>query len=73
MLIVLKRCVTSTIVLIVFVFCWALLNRDRDYGIGSNFWKFNLIRICYTLGESVSLVKVFRLFRLEGIFLVFRG
>ncbi len=34
--------------------------RDRDYGIGSNFWKF------YVLEEAVShLVKVFRRFRLE--------
>jgi hypothetical protein len=40
--------------------------RDRDYGIGSNFWKF------YLLEEPVShLVKVFTLFRLERIVLVF--
>jgi hypothetical protein len=31
-----------------------------------------LIRTHFTLGELVSLVKVFRLFRLEWIFLVFR-
>jgi hypothetical protein len=43
-------------------------HRDRDYGIGSNFWKFYLIRTSFTLGELVSLVKVFRLFRLEQIF-----
>jgi hypothetical protein len=43
-----------------------------DYCIGSNFWKFYLIRIGFTLGELVSLVKVFRLFILEWIFLVFR-
>jgi hypothetical protein len=43
-----------------------------DHWIGSNFWKFYLIRIGFTLGEPVSLVKVFRLFRLEWIFLVFR-
>jgi len=45
---------------------------DRDYGIGSNFWKFYLIRSGFTLGEAVSLVKVLRLFRLERSFLVFR-
>jgi hypothetical protein len=42
-------------------------HRDRGYGIGSNFGKFYLIRTDVTLGEPVSLVKVFRLFRLEGI------
>jgi len=36
-------------------------HRDRDYR----------IRTGFTLGEPVSLVKVFRLFRLERIFLVF--
>ncbi len=46
--------------------------RDRDYHIGSNFWKFYVIRTGFTLGEPVSLVKVFRLFRLEWIVLVFR-
>jgi hypothetical protein len=30
---------------------------DRDYRIGSNFWKFYLIRTGFTLGEPVSLVK----------------
>jgi hypothetical protein len=30
-----------------------------DYWIGSNFWKFYLIRIGLTLGEPVSLMKVF--------------
>jgi hypothetical protein len=44
----------------------------RDYHIGSNFWKFYLIRTDFTLSEPVSLVKVFRLFRLERIVLVFR-
>jgi hypothetical protein len=47
-------------------------HRDRDYRIGSNFGKFYLIRTNFTLGETVSLVKVFRLFRMERIFLVFR-
>jgi hypothetical protein len=51
---------------------WALTHRARDYRIGSNFWKFYLIKTDFTLGELVSLVKVFRLFRLEGIILVFR-
>ncbi len=48
------------------------LHRDRNYSIGSNFWKFYLNRTGFTLGEPVSLVKVFRLFRLERIDLVFR-
>jgi hypothetical protein len=43
-------------------FYWA---RDRDYHNGSNFWKFYLIKTGFTLRERVSLVKVFRLFRLE--------
>jgi hypothetical protein len=47
-------------------------HRDKDYHrIGSNFWKFYLIRTSFTLNEMVSLVmKVFWLFRLEGIVLV---
>jgi hypothetical protein len=48
------------------------LHRDSDQRIGSNFWKFYHNRISFTLGELVSLVKVFRLFRLERIVLVFR-
>jgi len=47
-------------------------HRDSNYPIGSNFWKFYLIKISFTLHEPVSLVKVFRLFQLEQIFLVFR-
>jgi len=43
-------------------------HRDRDYRIGSNFWKFYLIRTSFILGEQVSVVKLFRLFRLERIF-----
>jgi len=43
-------------------------HRDRDYCIGSNFWKFYLIRTNLRLGEPVSLVKVFRPFRLERMF-----
>jgi len=50
------------------VIFWALPHRDRDYRIGSNFWKFYLIRTGFILGEPVSLVKVFRLFTLEWIF-----
>ncbi len=45
---------------------------DKDYRIGSNFWKFYLISIGFTLGEPVFLVNVFKLFRLEPIFLVLR-
>jgi hypothetical protein len=36
--------------------------------IGSNFWKFYLIKTSFTLGEPVYLVKMFTLFRLEWIF-----
>jgi len=54
---------------------WWVLGRtvfvgpDRDYHIGSNFWKFYLIRTIFTLDEPVFLVKVFRLCRLERIVL----
>jgi hypothetical protein len=44
--------------------CWAL----GDYHIRTNFWKFYLIRTGFTLDEPVSLVKVFRLFKLEPMF-----
>ncbi len=47
-------------------------HRDKDYHIGSDFWKFNLNKTSFTLSEPVSLVKVFRLFRWERIVLVFR-
>jgi len=43
-------------------------HRDRDYHIRSNFWKFYLIKTGFTIGERVSLVKVFRLFKLEHMF-----
>ncbi len=46
-------------------------HRDRDYRIGSNFSKFYLIRTSFILRERISLVKVFRLFRLERIFIMF--
>ncbi len=42
--------------------------RDSDYCIQSNFWKFYLIWTDFTLGELVSLVKVFRLSKLEQMF-----
>jgi hypothetical protein len=41
---------------------------DRDYRIPSDFWKFYLIKTGCTSGEPVSLVKVFRLFKLEEMF-----
>ncbi len=37
--------------------------------IWSNFWKFYIIGTSFTLGEPLSLVKVFRLFKLEQMFL----
>ncbi len=37
-----------------------------------NFWKFYFNRTSFTLDELVSFVKVFKLFRLEWIVLVFR-
>jgi hypothetical protein len=43
--------------------------RDRDYPIGSNFWKLYLIKINFMLSKLVSLVQMFKLFRLEGSFL----
>ncbi len=43
-------------------------HRDRDYQIRSNCWKLYLIKTDFTLGELVSLVKVFRLFKLEQMF-----
>ncbi len=47
-------------------------HRARKYRIESNFWKFYLIKIGFKLHEPVSLVIVFRLFKLEWIFWVFR-
>ncbi len=49
-------------------FVGSVPTRGRDYCIWSNFWKFYLIKIGFTLGELVSLVKVFRLFKLEQMF-----
>jgi hypothetical protein len=54
------------------IFVGSCPHRDRDYGIGSKFWKFYLIRTSFTSGELVSLVKEFKLFRLERIVLVLR-
>jgi hypothetical protein len=55
------------------VFVGPCSHRDMDYCIGSNFWKSYLIKTGFTLGEPVSLVKkVFRLFKLEQMFLVLR-
>jgi hypothetical protein len=48
------------------LFYWAL--SLWDYRIGSNFWKFYLTRTGFTLGDPVSLVKVFKLFKLERFF-----
>jgi hypothetical protein len=43
-------------------------HKDKDYCIQSNFWKFYLIKTGFTLGESVYLVKMFKLFKLEQMF-----
>jgi hypothetical protein len=43
-----------------------------DYRIGSNFWKFYLTKTDFTLNELSFLVKVFKLFILEWIFLEFQ-
>jgi hypothetical protein len=59
----------SSVCLSCALFVGSCPHRDRDYfHIGSNFWKFCLIRTDFTLGEPVFLVKVFRLLRLEWIF-----
>ncbi len=63
---------------VVCLFCFVLFYHSEiilfswDYCIGSNFWEFYLIRTGFTLSEPVSLVKMFRLVRLERILLVFR-
>jgi hypothetical protein len=51
-----------------FYFIGPYTHTDRNYGIGSNFWKFYVIRTGFILDEQVFLVKVFRLFRLDWIF-----
>jgi hypothetical protein len=40
--------------------------------IGFNFWKLYLIRTNFTLDEPIFLVKLFKPFKLEWIFLMFR-
>ncbi len=45
-----------------FVFIGPCPHRERAYRIRSNFWKFYLIKIGFTFGEPVSLLKVFRLY-----------
>jgi hypothetical protein len=40
-------------------------HKDKDNHIGSNFWKFYLIKINFRVHKLVSLVKVFILFSLE--------
>jgi hypothetical protein len=57
---------------LIFAFVGHCPHRNRDYRIGSNFRKLDLIRTSFTLGELVSLVKVFRLFRFDQIVLVLR-
>jgi len=57
---------------LIFAFVGPCPHRDRDYRIGSNSPKLDLIRTSFTLRELVSLVKVFRLFRFELIVLVLR-
>ncbi len=52
---------------------WVLPPQDRECHIGSKFSQFYLIKTSFTLGEAVSLVKVFRLFRLERIVFAFRA
>jgi len=54
------------------VFIGPCAHRDRDHRIESNFWTFYLIKTGFTICEPVSLVKVFRPFRLEWKLLVFR-
>ncbi len=44
------------------------VDSDRDYRIGSNFWKVYLIRTGFTLSEPVSFMRVFRLCILKRIF-----
>jgi len=70
------KIVTKGILKIPTVLIYNILNHapygGKNYSIGSNFWKFYLIKTSFTFGEPVSLVKVFRLFRLEQIVLVFR-
>jgi hypothetical protein len=70
-----SHCLNNKAHMIEFSSCPFLLNllgpaphKGKDYRIRSNFWKFYLIRTRFTLLELVSLVKVFRLFKLEPMF-----
>jgi hypothetical protein len=51
-----------------FYFIGPCPHRTRDYHIGSNLWKFYVVRTGFILDKQVFWVKVFRLFRLEWIF-----
>jgi len=51
-----------------FYFIGPCPHMDRDYHIGSNLWKFYVVRTGFILDKQVFWVKVFRLFRLEWIF-----
>lgn len=53
-------------------FYWALPPQGQVHRTRSKFWKFYLIKTGFTLSEPVSCVTVFRLFRLERSFWVFR-
>jgi hypothetical protein len=59
------NCCDSLPIFLVCLFVGSCSRRDRDYCIQSNFWKFYLIRTDFTVGEPVSLVKVFRQSKLE--------
>jgi len=53
--------------------CWAFAPIGTGIiALDPTFGSFYLIKTGFTIDEPVSLVKVFRLFRLERIFLVFR-
>jgi hypothetical protein len=54
-----------SVLVLTFSFVGPCPHWDRDYHIGSKLWKFYLIKTSFTLNEPVSLVKVFRRFRLE--------
>ncbi len=54
------------------VFFWSLFCWDRDYLHWIQLLEVLPFRTSFTLGEPVSLVKVFRLFRLKRIVLVLR-
>ncbi len=51
-----------------FLLLSSALTGTGTIALDATFGSFYLIRISFTLGELVSLVKVFRMFRLEGTF-----